>query len=255
MNKNLQNQDTKKDNKSNTEKLIYEKACKGASELDFRLFLHVVNRTGLDPLMNQIYAVCRKVYVNGSWEKKFTPQTSIDGLRILADKTGKYSPGDICEYSYDENNKIKSVVVSVKKQTPDGTWHDVKSIAFWDEYVQKDKEGFPTKFWSKFSHLMIAKCAEALALRKAFPAELCNLYTNEEMAQESNTENKENNLISENQVLELTTLINGNEELLKKALKALNIKDLSQVPLNSFEGIKKALNKQIDQINNKKEGE
>ncbi len=59
-------------------------------------------------------------------------------------------------------------------------------IAYWDFYAQYTYKGDLNHMWGRGGPNMLAKCAEALALRKAFPNELSGLYTTEEMAQAEN---------------------------------------------------------------------
>lgn len=161
--------------------LMRDTICKGCTVADFRLFLMICERTRLDPFAKQIYAVPR-------WDAKLgrnsmTVQTSIDGLRLVAERTGKYAPGRATVFDYDPEGRIRSATAFVKKQTFDGTWHEVACTAMFDEYCQKTKDGSPTKFWQDMSHVMIAKVAEACCLRRAFPMELSSLYTRDEMEQ------------------------------------------------------------------------
>lgn len=153
---------------------------KDLSNDELELFGHVCKRTGLDPFVRQIYPVKRK--------DKMTIQTGIDGFRAIAERTGRYSPGREPSYAYDANGALLSSTAHIRKQTSDGTWHEVAATAFWAEYAQTTFEGRPTQFWAKMPHLMLAKCAEALALRKAFPSEMSGVYTDEEMSQASNVE-------------------------------------------------------------------
>jgi phage recombination protein Bet len=156
--------------------LLRNTLCKGISPEQFEIFVQVCKRTGLDPFRNQIYAVPRA--------GKMTIQTGIDGFRLVAERTGKYSPGREPVFTYkDENMKqVHSATSYIKKQTADGSWHEVAATAFWDEYVQA-YNGKPSQFWAKMPHVMISKCAEALALRKAFPADFSGIYSTEEMQQ------------------------------------------------------------------------
>ena len=151
-------------------KLLKDTVCKGASDNELQLFLHVCIRTGLDPFMKQIYSIPRG--------GQRTIQTSIDGLRLIAERTNRYSPGKESSYTYDSSGVLLSATSFIKKMTPDGTWHDVSATALYSEY----NPGSNT-FWKKMPHVMLAKCAEASALRRAFPAEMSGLYSDDEMLQ------------------------------------------------------------------------
>jgi phage recombination protein Bet len=161
--------------------LITRTVAKGASPDELRLFLSVCERTGLDPLARQIHAVKR-------WDKSqnrevMAIQTGIDGLRLVADRTGRYAPGRDPAFTYDADGTLVSATSFVKKQTADGTWHEVAASARLDEYQQTTKSGEPTSFWRRMPHVMLAKVAEALALRRAFPMELSGIYSSDEMSQ------------------------------------------------------------------------
>lgn len=164
--------------------LLKDTLCKGITNDELELFKHACTRTGLDPFMRQIYPVKR--WDSALKREAMALQVGIDGYRLIADRTGRYAPGRESTYIYDNNGNLISATAYVKKQTRDGTWHEIPGTAFYSEYVGLTKDGSPTTMWRTKKHIMTAKCAEALALRKAFPAELSGIYTAEEMDQASN---------------------------------------------------------------------
>lgn len=165
-------------------KLLKDTICRGSNDSEFMLFSHACKKTGLDPFMKQIHAVKR--WDSNLKREAMSIQTGIDGYRLIADRSGRFAPGREPTFVYGKEGNLISATAYVKKQTADGTWHEVSATAFYSEYVQTTKEGGPTSFWKKMPHGQLAKCAEALALRKAFPAELSGIYTAEEMQQADN---------------------------------------------------------------------
>jgi phage recombination protein Bet len=161
--------------------LIKDSFFKDSSDEEFMLFMQVCKHTQLDPVFKQIYPVKR-------WDSKLrretvTYQTSIDGYRLIAERTGCYVPGPKPVWTYDDKGNLISAIASVKKLARDGSWHIIEAEAFYDEYCQKTKENKPTAMWVNMKRSQLAKCAESLALRKAFPAELSGVYTKDEMQQ------------------------------------------------------------------------
>lgn len=149
---------------------------------DFNLFLYVCKRTGLDPLTRQIYAVAR--WDTSLGRNKMAIQTGIDGFRLTAERSKKYAGMEDIKYlPEDETATFPTKATCTVYKMVDGQKVAYTASARWDEYVQKNKDGSVAIMWAKMPYTMLGKCAEALALRKAFPNELSGIYADVEMTQ------------------------------------------------------------------------
>ncbi len=162
--------------------LLKESVCKGANDSELKLFLNVCSRLRLDPFARQIYAVKR-------WDadvgrEVMTWQVGIDGLRVQAERTGNYAPGRAATYTYSQKDgRVISATAYVRRWVRDG-WVDVDDTAWFEEFCQYRKDGKPMRQWQDRPRVMLSKCAEARALRRAFPNDLAGLYIAEEMPSE-----------------------------------------------------------------------
>lgn len=146
---------------------------------DLALLLYQAKRMGLDPLAKQIYGVYR--WDTNSGKYKMSIQVGIDGLRATAHGTQLYAGSDDAIYT-EANGKPKTATVTVYKlNEKTGERMPTTATARWEEYVQINKKGEPMGMWGRMPYLMLAKCAESLALRKAFPTELSGVYSDAEM--------------------------------------------------------------------------
>lgn len=151
-------------------------------------FMHTCARTGLDPLARQIYCIGR----GGRDGVEWSIQTAIDGFRVIAERSQKYAGQDAAEWLTGNGEWVPVFVKAIHGEHPLAArvsvyrhdWKDDKpavGIATWDEYAQYTKKGPLTAMWAQRGPGQLAKCAEALAMRKAFPQDLSGLYTDDEM--------------------------------------------------------------------------
>ncbi len=163
--------------------LIKNTVAKGATNDELKLFLYTASKTGLDPLTKQIHFIKRKDYKNN--RDVVSIQTGIDGYRAVAERSGTLAGIDDASYEVNaETSKPNKATVTVYRVV-NGTRVPFTASARWSEYAPTGTQAF---MWNKMPFLMLGKCAEALALRKAFPNDLSGVYTHEEMQQAENSQ-------------------------------------------------------------------
>jgi phage recombination protein Bet len=147
-----------------------------ATNDELALFVEQCRRTGLDPLARQIHATKRG--------GRLVIQVGIDGFRLIAERT-KETDGQDGPFWCGEDGKWVDVWLSKDKPAAAkvtvyrrGQSRGYTGVARWVEFYQP-----AGGMWDKLPSVMLAKVAESIALRKAFPQELSGLYTSEEMDQ------------------------------------------------------------------------
>lgn len=163
-----------------------------APAADLAVFLHHCQRTGLDPFARQVYMIAR-------WDGKekrnvYTIQTGIDGFRSIAESNPQYGgqigpewcgpDGKWTDVWLKQGPPAAARVGVVRTDRSEPTW----AVAHFYEYAVYtgggDRARTLNSMWQTKGAHMIAKCAEALALRKAFPKKLSGIYAPEEVAHE-----------------------------------------------------------------------
>jgi phage recombination protein Bet len=158
--------------------IIRASICPTASDAEFASLMKIAAIKRLNPLTGQIHFVKRRQQIDGQWITRWTTQTSIDGLRAIAERTGQYDGQDEPEFLYDnDGHRLICCKVRVYKK---GISRAFVGVAMFEEYAVFGDKGL-TFMWANKPHVMLSKCAEAQGLRRAFPEETNSLYIPEEM--------------------------------------------------------------------------
>jgi phage recombination protein Bet len=147
--------------------LVRRTVAAGATDAELELFLFDCQRRGVHPLDRLIHFTKRG--------GRYTPITSIDFLRGRAHDTGEMAGSDDVVFDKD----ARTATVTVHRLTR-GVRYAYTATARYAEYVPAPGQDH---MWKRMPHVMLGKCAEALALRKAFPQQLGGLYVKEELEQ------------------------------------------------------------------------
>jgi phage recombination protein Bet len=169
--------------------LLKRTIAKGTTDDEFDLFLGTCRRLKLDPWRRQIY--CMPTWDHG--QKTYKSVVSIDGFRSLAEDTGEYEGQSKPEW-FDEAGE-RWVDVWTSHHPPaaarigvyrKGFREPLVRVARYEAYCVTNKDGKPNPMWIKMHAEQLLKCAEALALRAAFPGPLSGVYSEDEMGQAAN---------------------------------------------------------------------
>lgn len=152
--------------------IIKTTICREATDAEMQLYFYDCKRRGVHPLDRLIHFTKRG--------GRYVPITSIDFIYQRAHATEQFAGQDETVFKGQPGSSGFEATVRVYRQRPGGEKSGWSATARWAEYFPGDQQGH---MWRKMPTRMLEKCAEALALRKAFPTELQGLYVKEELDQ------------------------------------------------------------------------
>lgn len=149
----------------------------GAADDSIRMVIGYCKAAGLDPMQKPVHIV-------PMWDKKSRSMRDVImpgiGLyRTQAARAGTYAGVSDPEFGPDVEESLGGVRmvypmwcrVVVKRLLPNGTIAEFPAVERWKEnYATADKDtAAPNAMWKRRPYGQLSKCAEAQALRKAFP--------------------------------------------------------------------------------------
>lgn len=176
---------------NNEIELLKRTVAKGCSDDEFALFLWICRKHRWDPLTRQVHCVrywLSKHHQNekGVWcgGYQMSVQIGIDGFRATAARDhADFGGCDDAQFVMSDKKTPagkaipESATIRLWKR---GLEHPIAATAYWEEFAPIDLLDSRADFYNRMPKHMLAKCAEALALRKGYP-DLSNIYTFEEM--------------------------------------------------------------------------
>jgi phage recombination protein Bet len=152
----------------------------GAAEASVNLVLSYCKAAGLDPMQKPVHIVPMYSSAARGYVDQIMPGIGL--YRIQASRTGQYAGVSEPEFGPDVTEAIGGQTVtypawckvSVKRAIAGGQVCEFVALERWKENfaTMKDKttgQMVANSMWSRRPYAQLAKCAEAQALRKAFP--------------------------------------------------------------------------------------
>jgi phage recombination protein Bet len=176
---------------------------RGVDRATASVFFHFCQQTGLDPFARQVCLIKRRENIDGNWVDKWTTQIQIDGFRVIRDRVAARL-GVTVEYEdtiwYDHDGTERKVWLEDGPPAAcsfavlkDGRRYP--AVVRYKALVQTTRAGDPNTMWTKMDAEQLEKCAEAKALRRAFPNDLGGVYVDGELPPDTTPANGNGNQV------------------------------------------------------------
>lgn len=166
-------------NEADLIKVLTNSLYPGAEPQSVMMVISYCQASGLDPMQKPVHIV--PIWDGKSGKMRDVVMPGIGLYRTQAARSGEYAGVSEPEYGPDKTENIGGVQitfpewcrVTVKRLLPSGQIVEFAAVERWKENYAakggKEKSIAPNAMWTKRPYGQIAKCAEAQALRKAFP--------------------------------------------------------------------------------------